>query len=132
MIGAGAINEIHINEKGMLEASLKISHSLSAIIICVVIQSYENGGVINLRHSVNEWIESTISKGQWIVTLGVTDQKRVSHALNYIAQSFWIPRIGTQARFVKGYIVTLNLGEKCKTLLIWKRIIGQLYEKGIE
>ena len=132
MIGVGEINEIHINEKGMVEASLKISHSLSSIIICVLIQSYENGGVMNVPHSVNESIESTISKGQWIATLGVTDQERVSHAINYIAQSFWIPRIGAQARFVKGYIVTLNLGEKCKTLLIWKRIIGQLYEKGIE
>ncbi|XP_059064140.1 disease resistance protein Roq1-like [Cryptomeria japonica] len=76
LIGAEAINGIDINEKGMLEASLKTPQSLSAIIVCVVIHSYENVGVINIPHSVNEWIESTISKGQWIVTLGVTDPER--------------------------------------------------------
>ncbi|KAH9288621.1 hypothetical protein KI387_032738 [Taxus chinensis] len=119
LIGANAASEIHINQNGMPEVTLNsIPKSISAIIVCAVVQS-NYGEIIQIPLPSSDSIESYIGEGEWIVTVV------------FNIKSDWIPSVLFGAEITKGCIVKVNSDEEEETMPIFKRIIDQLYQKPI-
>ncbi|KAH9288617.1 hypothetical protein KI387_032734, partial [Taxus chinensis] len=100
------------------EDSVKMPESLSAIIICALVQSSSGG---EIKTPITRWRH--FAPGERIVTIVLTGQKSVYKDLS---SDFNLKLV--HAELKQKCIVTMNKGEESKALDIFKTIIAQLYQ----
>ncbi|KAH9288620.1 hypothetical protein KI387_032737, partial [Taxus chinensis] len=107
-----------MSENSNREDSVKMPESLSAIIICALVQSSPAG---EIKMPITGW--RSFAPGKRIVTIVVTGQISVykSHSPNF---DFGL----LHAELKQKCIVTVNKGDGSKVLDIFKTIIAQLYQ----
>ncbi|KAH9327205.1 hypothetical protein KI387_007383, partial [Taxus chinensis] len=117
LISADAFTDIQINERGYPVAAFVTAQPLSGIIVCTVVKVPINTQfMLTLRRDESIW-RCVDCIGEWIFTIAVTDQKDINRAQRYI--SHWIPNIWRTRR---ACLITVNNGDECKILQIFKRI----------
>ncbi|KAH9288615.1 hypothetical protein KI387_032732 [Taxus chinensis] len=100
------------------EDSVKTPESLSAIIICALVQSSSGG---EIKTPITRWRH--FASGERIVTIVLTGRKSVYKDLG---SDFNLKLL--HAELKQKCIVTVNKGEESKALDIFKTIIAQLYQ----
>ncbi|KAH9288565.1 hypothetical protein KI387_032682 [Taxus chinensis] len=100
------------------EDSVKTPESLSAIIICALVQSSSGG---EIKTPITRW--RPFAPGERIVTIVLTGRKSVykDHSPDFNLRL-------VHAELKQKCIVTVNKGEESKALDIFKTIIAQLYQ----